>query len=452
MGSLIRHFLAAALSLLCAAATPVRAPETPDLYRLALAARAEGRVMTVSGPIDPRLLGPTLMHEHLFVDWFEGFPPASAPDRVAPAVVRRMQESGWPVPRAPDERRFFNAGRLTLAMIDDLRGNRRLRTNYVIDDDALVARETAAFAARGGRTIVDLTPRGLGRDTGRLKRFAERSGLNVVTGTGWYRWPFHPPALRRMSVDRLTRILVEDVVRGGPDGVRAGIIGEIPVDSRSIRIDRPIGEILPDALVDERSKAPRRRLLATPVARRDLIPPGEIADGEELKVLRAAARASRLTGAALSIHGTEPWIGYLRIVEGEGADLGRVVISHAHYIFGERALLEAALRKGVVLEEDYNLQHYATRAPVSDIEPALDGIAWAILHGYRDQILLSLDICNKLGLKEYGGGGYDTLHQYILPRLKARGISTADIDHILVDNPRRLLTLVAPRRPAGRAE
>ncbi|MFD2500181.1 hypothetical protein ACFSTI_16700 [Rhizorhabdus histidinilytica] len=54
------------------------------------------------------------------------------------------------------------------------------------------------------------------------------------------------------------------------------------------------------------------------MAERDAVDPGDIYDAAELKVLRAAARASRRTGAALSLHGVDPWIGYLRVVAEEG--------------------------------------------------------------------------------------------------------------------------------------
>src|SRR5205085_8513119 len=108
-------------------------------------------------------------------------------------------------------------------------------------------------------------------------------------------------------------------------------------------------------------------------------------------------------------------------------------------------LLAQALSRRVVLEADYRLQYYAGQGPVGDTDALVRGIAWAVSHGYRDQILLSLDLCNKQGLVRYGGGGYATLHKYILPKLRAAGVGDADIEHILVANPRRLLTLVEPR-------
>jgi phosphotriesterase-related protein len=112
----------------------------------------------------------------------------------------------------------------------------------------------------------------------------------------------------------------------------------------------------------------------------------------------------------------------------------------------EQELLLRALRSGVVLEADYMLQQYATKAPLGPFDRTLDGVAWAIRNGYRDQVLLSLDLCNKLGQQRYGGGGYPTLQDYVFPYLRAHGVSDEDIRHVMIDNPRRLLTIAAPRR------
>jgi len=421
------------------------------LAALGLCARAYagtgdvGRVITVTGPVDPRLLGPTLIHEHLFYDWFEGLPGPRRDGIVDPMTLRRMQERGWAVPRSREELLLFTAPDVTLAAIPALRTGARMRANYVMSDPMLMAREVAAFQAVGGRTIVDQTPRGLGRDLARLRSFSRLTGLTVVAGTGWYRWPFHPPALRRQSIEWIARRLIRDVEEGDESGVRSGIIGEIPLDSRSVRISAPLEQTLADSAVAQRSGAGRARLLAVPAAERSRIPLQEIYDEAELRVLRAAARASAATGAALSLHVTDPWLGYLDALEAEGADLSRVIISHAHGILGDPVLLEAALRRGVVLQADYDFQHYPTFAPVRPIDATLDGIARAIRTGRRDQILLSLDICNRIGLRRYGGGGYSTLQELILPQLRARGVSEADILHVLVENPRRLLT-IAPRR------
>ena len=218
------------------------------------------------------------------------------------------------------------------------------------------------------------------------------------------------------------------------------------LDSRSLHL--PGDGIAPIANeeISQRIGAAERRLEALPVAERDRIPLAEIYDEREIKVLRAAARASRLTGVALTLHAREPWLGYLQVVREEGVAANRVIVGHAHPHFMNRELLLRALRSGVVLQADYMLQQYATKAPLGPFNRILDGVAWAISNGYRDQVLLSLDLCNKLGQQRYGGGGYTTLQDYVFPYLRAHGVSEEDIQHVMVQNPRRLLTIAAPQR------
>ena len=44
-------------------------------------------------------------------------------------------------------------------------------------------------------------------------------------------------------------------------------------------------------------------------------------------------------------------------------------------------------------------------------------------------------------LTRYGGGGYTYLAATFLPRLRAAGVSDAEIETMTVANPRRLLTV-----------
>ena len=436
------------LGALALLATPARAQlDAEQLYGLAVDANLQGKAQTVAGPVDPSTLGYTLMHEHLFTDFFAGFPWPRRGEDMPESIFRRMQEAGWTIPRTPDAREVFARRELTLSMVDDLRRGLRSRTNLVIDRESEVVEEVAHYRAAGGRTIVDVTPYGLGRDLARLQRFARQQNLSVVAGTGWYRWPFQSADAQRLSVDELTERMVLDIVRGDErHHVRSGIIGEIGLDSRSLHLAGQGIAPVSNEEIAWRIGAAERRLLAVPVEQREGRPLTEIYDEREVKVLRAAARASRLTGVALTLHAREPWLGYLNVLREEGVDLGRVIIGHAHPHFMERELLLRALGSGVVLEADYMLQQYATRAPLGPFNEILDGVAWAIRNGYRDQVLLSLDLCNKLGQQRYGGGGYTTLQDFVFPYLRAHGVSEEDIRHVMVDNPRRLLTIAAPRR------
>ncbi len=90
--------------------------------------------------------------------------------------------------------------------------------------------ECGHFIAAGGRTIVDLTPRGAGDDPLGLRRIAEATGLNIIASSGYYIDAALPDWVRNSSVDELADRLVSDVQTGGVEGVRRGAIGEIAIE------------------------------------------------------------------------------------------------------------------------------------------------------------------------------------------------------------------------------
>jgi phosphotriesterase-related protein len=63
--------------------------------------------------------------------------------------------------------------------------------------------------------------------------------------------------------------------------------------------------------------------------------------------------------------------------------------------------------------------------------------------GHADRILLSQDVCHDSQLARYEGHGYTYLARTFLPRLRAAGVSGAEIDTMTVANPRRILTVGA---------
>lgn len=96
-----------------------------------------GRVMTVLGPIPAKELGPTLPHEHIFLD-FIGADQVSR-DRYDPEEVFRT----------------------VLPYLEQVKG-------------------------LGCETLVECTPAYIGRDAILLKRLARESGLQILTNTGYY--------------------------------------------------------------------------------------------------------------------------------------------------------------------------------------------------------------------------------------------------------------------------
>jgi phosphotriesterase-related protein len=59
--------------------------------------------------------------------------------------------------------------------------------------------------------------------------------------------------------------------------------------------------------------------------------------------------------------------------------------------------------------------------------------------GYLHNLLLANDVCLKTLLHKYGGWGYDHVLTHIVPMLIEEGLSEAQIDVLLRENPRRFL-------------
>jgi phosphotriesterase-related protein len=268
-------------------------------------------------------------------------------------------------------------------------------------DEPIITEELAAFRAAGGGAVVDLTLPGVGRDPGWLLRLSEVTGLNVVMGSGWYRDAYYPveALIDRRSVDSLADEIVREAAEGvGESGVRPGIIGEIGTDKPWI--------------------SPR-----------------------EERVHRAAARAARRTGLAITTHAVQSTVGLdqLDVFEAEGADLSRVAIGHADSnpsLDYHRAIVE----RGASVEFDFLGMSFTPLERHGEGRIA-ESICELLARGHVERVLLSQDVCHDSQLRRYGGNGYTYLADSFLPRLRQAGVSEDELRTITVDNPRRLLTI-----------
>ena len=342
-----------------------------------------GRAQTVLGLVAPESLGLTLPHEHLFVD-------LSFLYREPPAGGARGHE-----------REAIELSNLYEINYDWFSSRENLR----LTDEATAIEEAGLFRRDGGQTLVDPTTAGIGRNPLALQRVARATGLHVIMGSGYYTEPAHPPGLAAATEDALVREIVRDVVDGvGDTGVRAGLIGEI-------------GCSWP----------------WTPAER---------------KSLRAAALAARETGAPLMIHpGRDPRApeAHLDEVRRAGLDLRRVVIAHIERtIVADPARLRAVVDTGCYVEYDLfgvEISHFPWGGPdmPNDTE-RIRQVLWLVEQGFGQQILLSHDVCFKIRLTRYGGTGLGHIPRRIVPRLRQRGLSEADVRALIVENPARALT------------
>jgi phosphotriesterase-related protein len=279
-----------------------------------------------------------------------------------------------------------------------------------LQDPELAAAELEEFARLGGGTVVDVTSSvGLGRDPVALRAIAERTGLCIVMGCGFYCEYSHPETVARASVEELTEFIVREVTEGAIDGVRAGIIGEIGVNGQERGTWRYVGEMTPD----------------------------------EEKALRAAARACLQTGAAVCVHqpnraSAVPEI--MRILEEEGAPPERVVLGHMSSVPDFDTHVRALERGYWIAYDNFGMGLLANSwyQPISD-EQRIDWLLEVFGLGFGDRVLVSHDVWCKIQLRTYGGGGYGHILRSIVPALRARGLSEDDVHGVLVRNPAELL-------------
>ncbi len=134
--------------------------------------------------------------------------------------------------------------------------------NYKLDDIPTIIEEVGLYKQFGGSALVDATSIGIARDPVGLTRISRATGVHVIMGASFYVAAAHPNDMNDRSEESLAEEIAGDVVKGvGSTGVRSGVMGEV-------------GCSWP-------------------------LPPNE------RKVLRATARAQRITGAPILIHQVE---------------------------------------------------------------------------------------------------------------------------------------------------
>lgn len=134
-------------------------------------------IQTVLGEVDAAALGPTLVHEHLYISYpGDALDPGSSWDRSACAdvAVGRMQE-----------------------LLD-----------------------------HGIRTVVDPCPIDLGRDPELMAEVAERSGMQIVCTTGFYHEHVGIPYYWRIrSAEEIAELYLHEISAGiGDTGIKPGAI------------------------------------------------------------------------------------------------------------------------------------------------------------------------------------------------------------------------------------
>ena len=271
-----------------------------------------------------------------------------------------------------------------------------------LDAIADAAAQALTEAYDGGvRSIIDVTTLDLGRDIPLMQDVSRRSGVHAIPCTGNHL--AIPRIFWGAPVDKVAALFIKEIEEGIEDtGVKAGII--------KVASDR-----------------------------------GGITENEEI-VLRAAARACNATGTRISTHTWSPdRVGeeQVRVLKEEGVDLNRVYIGHSNddtdvsYLIG-------LLEEGVWLGLD---RYPGGRTPETPRwETRTEVVKQLIDAGYAHRLMLSHDHSTPMvqpseelrrEREEFNPDGYLFITRNVLPRLLELGATDADVNTMMVDNPRR---------------
>ena len=340
----------------------------------------KGKGQTVLGIIDPKEFGPTLLHEHVLCD-------IRHPDWKSMEQVGRDIKLAdyWPISYGE----YLAPG------------------NFQLDERELAVDEIKKMKEDGGQTVVDLSCGGLKPDPEGLAYVAKQTGTHVVMGCGHYVDEYQAKENADRSIDSFAEEMVSQVFEGawGTD-IRAGMIGEIGCQTPWTDLEK--------------------------------------------RVMAGAVIAMNETGAALNIHPgrdeDQPQEVADFLLE-KNVEMSRVIISHIdRTIFDEDKLFKLA-DTGCVIEFDlFGMEnsYYKWNEEVDLPNDAvrLQDIRRLIDRGHIEQIAMSQDICYRSRLRKFGGHGYGHIFRNVVPYMRRRNFTEEEINTLLVETPKRLLTFV----------
>jgi phosphotriesterase-related protein len=270
------------------------------------------------------------------------------------------------------------------------------------DEEAAVADAIAKLRELHGlgvRTIVDPTAFGLGRDVQRIARVNAEVDLHIVVCSGIYAFIEVPGYLKYRSAESLADIFRRDIEEGIDDtGIRAQFL-KCAVESYGVIGDVPL-------------------------------------------ILDATAIAAKETGVPVMVHtNAQARTGLTALSEltGRGVDPSRIVIAHAGDSNDMGYLREIADTGAMLGLDRFNIP------PFNSDENRVETLLKLLEEGYIDRIHLAHDAATFNDFMHHnppftpGEVNYTHIHREILPVLRERGVTDAQIEEMLVTNARRFL-------------
>jgi phosphotriesterase-related protein len=242
-----------------------------------------------------------------------------------------------------------------------------------------------------------------GRDTAVLERVSRASGVHLVAATGFNKGKFADRLTSGRSVEEIAAWMTAEVTQG-------------------VRL------FSPDQPVQERSGAKAGVIKASSGL--------DGANANERNVFEAAIQAHHATLAPISTH-TEggTWaLEQAQLLLDGGVSPHKVLIGHLD-LKPELAYLKEVAATGVNL----GIDQFAKEKYLPDAR-RVELIVALLEAGYGRQILIGGDLARRSYWKTHGNSyGFDFIPLRVRPMLKEAGLSAAQVDDILIHNPRRFL-------------
>ena len=257
--------------------------------------------------------------------------------------------------------------------------------------------------AYGVKTVVDPCPIDLGRDVEFVAEVSQRSGITLICTTGVYTEAQGIPfALAHHEVSAICDIFQKEIEDGiGASGIRPGLIKIATGDQK-------------------------------------------VSDYER-KMLTAAAQTAKRTGLPLISHTENCSCGHdqIDIVTGQGVEPHRLLVGHCCGRDDHEYQAALARRGAYVGFDRFGIEIF------NSDENRMKNVKQMIDAGLRDHVLLSHDTVNCWLGGVPGVGNPEQVKQVVpnwslthlfervIPAMQAMGVSAADLDHIVTENPQR---------------
>ncbi|WP_059105577.1 phosphotriesterase family protein [Shouchella shacheensis] len=258
-----------------------------------------------------------------------------------------------------------------------------------LTNDKTIKIDVSRFVEAGGKSLIEMTNYGMGRNVLFLKQIAEELDLHIVASTGCYKDPFIPEEAQGWSREQFATHMLKEI-REGLEGttIKPGVIGEI---GSSLNEFKPV----------------------------------------EVELFHGAIEAAKESKLPLCTHTSLGTLAaeQVELFSREGLPLSQVVIGHQDLNEDDQVVLDVLSSGCYVALDTIGKENYR-----SD-QDRLTSLLTFVEAGYADKLMLSTDLTRNSHLYAAGGQGFDYTLRVFVPMMKEAGVDEATIQKLLVSNP-----------------